>query len=270
MMKNLLFGLTTLLTFSLSAQEILLEEQFNDGTLGVFQAYSVIGDGQEWMWDDFQDDQFAEMNGFDGGVQDNEDWLISPALDMDQYDDEVLTFETASNFTGPDLELLVSTDYDGSSDPNTATWTDLSDEATLSSGDYEVTPSGDIDLSGFSGTGYIAFKYVSTSVLQGKLWQVDSIIVKANVLSSVREQLSDQEIISTPVVLDNTLQFNLLQEGKEVSFRLCSIEGRTYNQFRAAFGESTVRTSVAHLPKGMYVLIASRDGYLKGYKFVVQ
>ncbi len=252
-----------------AAQDILLDEQFNDGTLGVFTEYSVIGDGQMWIFDSFMDDQFAEMNGFDGGIQDNEDWLISPALDMDLYEDEVLTFETASNFDGPDLELLVSNDYDGSSDPNTATWTNLSDQATWSAGGYEVTPSGSIDLSGIGGTGYIAFKYVSNTAVAGKLWQVDSVVVQASILSNTEDALAEAALISTPVVREGQLQFNLLNAVHPVRFELCSLEGRTLQRFTAGPANSTIQLPVGHLPKGVYVLVASSGERMKGHKVVL-
>ena len=203
---------------TLHAQEILLDEQFNEGTLGTFTGFSVIGDGQQWQAREFDGKQFAQMNGFDGGIQDNEDWLISPALDMDLYNDEVLTFETASNFDGPDLELMVSTDYDGSSDPNTATWTDLSENATWSPGGYEYVLSGDIDLSSFSGTGYIAFKYISNTSDEGKLWQVDSVIVKASILSDISEAEKEEKLISTPQVQADQLTFDVLVDQANMQF----------------------------------------------------
>ena len=63
----------TLMTWcaSTSAQDILLEELFDDSTLGAFTAYSVLGDNQNWEARDFGGKFFVQMNGFDGGIQDN-------------------------------------------------------------------------------------------------------------------------------------------------------------------------------------------------------
>jgi len=268
MMRNLLFVCLCVMAINTQAQQILLDEQFNDGTLGVFTQYSVLGGGQMWMHDSFMDDQFAEMNGFDGSIQDNEDWLISPPLDMDQNEGEVLTFETASSFNGPDLELLVSNDYDGSSDPNTATWTDLSNQVTWSPDDYEVTPSGNIDLSSITGTGYIAFKYISNSDVDGKLWQVDSIIVKTSTMSSTGNERAEQELISTPVVRDGQLQFTVLAPAEAMSFEIYSMEGRTLRNFTVDYTDGKISIPVVNLPRGLYLLCVKSAGLVKGYKFM--
>lgn len=252
----------------LNAQEILLEENFDDSTLGVFSAYSVIGDGQVWEPRDFDGKFFAQMNGFDGGIQDNEDWLISPALDMDLYADEVLTFENANNFDGPDLELLASTDYDGSSDPNTASWTDLSQNVTWSPGGYEYVDSGEIDLSSFSGTGYIAFKYVSNAAVSGKLWQVDSIVVKASVLNNVNEAAQEEQLITTPAVNGNQLTFEVLTHQKEMRFAIYNMEGQLVQQYNNTAALGTIQLPVVDLAAGMYILQVKSEQNLQAYKFM--
>jgi len=267
-LQSTLFAIAFLFTASTTAQTILLEELFDDSTLGSFTAHSVIGDGQFWQARDFGGKFFAQMNGFDGGIQDNEDWLISPALDMEMYTDEVLTFENAANFDGPDLEVLVSTDYDGTSDPNTATWTDVSAGVTWSPGGFEYVDSGVLDLSSFSGTGYVAFKYISNSMVDGKLWQVDSIVVSANTLTGL-EDLEDQSAITNPVVRNGHLEFEVLDRTSEWTFNICSMEGRTMPEHQnMRFTTSDVSIPVMDLPRGVYVLMTRRDAVLKSYKFV--
>ena len=76
------------------------------------------------------------------------------------------------NYTGPDLQLFFSNDYDGN-DPSEATWTEL--EFEKSSGSYAWTESGVIELNDFGGTNcYIGFKYTSTET-QAAAWEVDDI-----------------------------------------------------------------------------------------------
>lgn len=266
-LPTLIFTLSLLFSLNLSAQDILLEELFDDSTLGSFTAYSVEGDDQVWQPRDFDNKFFAQMNGFDGEIIDNEDWLISPALNMDQYSDEILTFETASNFNGPDLELLVSTDYDGTSDPNTATWTDLSDQVTWSQGDFEYVPSGEVDLSSFSGTGYVAFKYISTFVLDGKLWQVDSVVVRANSFTNTEEP-ENPSLISAPVTVDGQLQFNVLQSNLDLNFEIYTIGGVAVETYQKDNSNDLVSISISDYPSGMYVLVVRSDEQMKSYKFI--
>lgn len=68
------------------------------------------------------------------------------------------SFYSRAEFAGPDLEILVSSDYSGTGDPNLATWTTL--PANLSpSGSNIWTFADNILLLDFKTTGvYIAFK----------------------------------------------------------------------------------------------------------------
>lgn len=251
-MKKSLLLLASCLAFSaLNAQDVLLNETFDDGTLGVFAEFSVVGEDQFWAARSFGDRQFAQMNGFDDGVQDNEDWLISPALDMDQYADEVLTFENAANFNGADLEILVSTNYDGESDPNTAEWTDLSDQVTFSGGGYEYVSSGEINLSGFEGTAYIAFKYVSSNVLQAKLWQLDNIMVTASVLSSTVE--NNPELLRIVNPGKGRLQFTA-ELPTEGTYSVLNLAGQMLCHGQLSKGGATVNVAMEDVPTGLYIL----------------
>jgi hypothetical protein len=155
---------------------VLIYQDF-DNNWGFWDTVNVLGDE---VWD--RDNTFgidgtpcAQMSGFSGSANENEDWLISPPMNLDAFNNEVLTFFTAMNYTGPDLEPLISSDYDGGGDPSTATWDELT--WTMSPGSWEWTSSGNIDLSGISGTAvYLAFKFTSTTA-GSATWEVDNVLV---------------------------------------------------------------------------------------------
>jgi hypothetical protein len=108
---------------------------------------------------------YAFMNGF-GGTTTSDDWLISPALNLDMFTNDKMHFFNSWNFTGPDdeLKLKYSTDYAG--DPTVATWTELT--FTRPSAILTWTSSGVIDLSEITGTAvYLAFHYVSGGTTGG-------------------------------------------------------------------------------------------------------
>ena len=152
---------------------IINSEDFEDG-LGTWTQYSVTGD-QIWHQDSYGGENFAKMSGYDGGSHENEDWLISPSLNLDLYDDEIFTFISAMNYTGNVLEVLYSDNYDGISDPNAAVWIALT--AELSSGSWVWTESGEVDLSGVIGTNiYLAYKYTSTNS-ESSTWEIDNILI---------------------------------------------------------------------------------------------
>ncbi len=150
---------------------------FNQDWEGEMNGWTFVNVEGEATWTISQNsgNHYAKMNGGSSTESHaNEDWCISPAFDLDNYSDVVLTFVTAMNYTGPDIEVFFSNDYDGE-DPTAATWTPLT--CAISPGSWTWTPSGDIDLSSFSGTNcYIGFKYISTDE-NAAAWEVDDIML---------------------------------------------------------------------------------------------
>ena len=168
---------------------ILFNQDWEDDWHGWTQV-SVEGDDAEWDIAEHNGNHYAYMNGFNHGA--NEDWLISPAFDLDSYSDVVLTFLTAKNYTGENLEVFFSNNYDGQ-DPTTATWIPLN--CQLSQGSWAWTPSGDISLDDFSGSNcYIAFKYFCTED-EAAAWEVDDIMLTSGGIST------DPFLIATPNAL---------------------------------------------------------------------
>ena len=121
------------------------------------------------------------VNGYGGDVA-SDDWLISPAFDFEQTDLETLTFETWTRYTDsgepwPQISVMYSTDYNGSGDPTTATWTELTDAIFSPEDSQQWTSSGEVDVSNVSGTQvYFAFRYVSsgTGSSSSSSWRMDN------------------------------------------------------------------------------------------------
>jgi hypothetical protein len=115
------------------------------------------------------------MSGYDIGYHINNDWLVSPSLDLGGYNSVSLEFASARNFDGEDMRVKVTANYTGN--PATTTWTTLT--ATLSTGGFNWTNSGTVSLSAFNSNGVrVAFEYNSSST-SGATWRVDNITIKA-------------------------------------------------------------------------------------------
>jgi hypothetical protein len=151
-------------------------ENFDDNW-GGWETISLQG-AQVWERDNnFGPDgsPCARMSGYEGGSFANDDWLVSPSIDLSGFSLATLVFESARNYDGEAIMVKISSDYSG--DPATATWTTLS--ATLSQGSWQWTSSGNVDISDFAGqTVHIAFQYISTNELSAT-WEIDNIEVKA-------------------------------------------------------------------------------------------
>ena len=147
------------------------------GSLGTFSQVSVLGD-QIWTQGVYSGTTYAKMSGYASGYFANEDWLISPSFNIDATTSEILKFTSAMNYgTAGDgsLKIFFTNNYTG--DPATTTWTEITG-ATLSTGSFAFTPSGDIDMSGFSGTACrIAFKYTCTTS-NVATWEITAISLK--------------------------------------------------------------------------------------------
>ncbi|MCT4581192.1 MAG: choice-of-anchor J domain-containing protein [Flavobacteriales bacterium] len=138
-------------------------------------------DTTNWYASEQSGDKFAKISNYNGSNNvASEAWLISPSIDLSSATAPMVSFETVMKWAGPVIEVLVSTDYDGTSAPSTATWTDITAGATLDLNDQtwgSWTPSGEVDLTNYiSSSVYVAFKYTGSNS-DGSTWEVDNILV---------------------------------------------------------------------------------------------
>ena len=151
---------------------VILFNQDWEGDWNGWTEVSVLGEPQ-WTIASYGGNHYAYANAYNQG--ETEDWLISPAFDLNAHPDAVLSFRTAKNYTGPELEVCFSNDYDGQN-PGQATWVPIL--CPLSGGSWNWVSSGDISLSLFEGGNncYIGFRYTSTED-QAAGWEVDDIML---------------------------------------------------------------------------------------------
>jgi len=166
--------------FRLSGTRVtpVLFDDFSNG-ITAWNAVSVVG-AQVWAQSSFGNPApCALMSGYSSGNKANEDWLISPVLDLSSYTSATLTFDSAYNYAGAPLQALISTNYLGTGDPNLASWTVL--PATLSTGSFAWVSSGPIAIPSGAGNNavYIAFKYTSTTSAASN-WEIDNVKVTGN------------------------------------------------------------------------------------------
>ncbi|NBC87569.1 MAG: DUF5017 domain-containing protein [Bacteroidetes bacterium] len=162
----------------------LVSADFSDDELAPMTAYSVTSN-ENWETASFsgvENSPYAQCNGFRADELSN-DWLITPALNTTGYQSVTLTFLNSKGFNDSGrrgLDVFVSTDYDGSGNPENFTWTDISDRVTFSGGDFEFVESGPVDITDFEGTDvYVGFNYTQSGIENAAQWQVDNIVVSA-------------------------------------------------------------------------------------------
>jgi hypothetical protein len=132
---------------------------------------------------------YTEISAFASAQVSVVSWLISPPINLSGSSNEILNFVSKDGYdNGAVLQVFVSTNYDGSSSPSKAKWTQL--KATVSKGSVNGLAaswqsSGNISLNSFSGTVYIAFRYEGADPLNPNdkhttSFQLDEVRVDGN------------------------------------------------------------------------------------------
>ena len=134
----------------------------------------------KWKTQIYSGNPYAEFSSFQSGDVVNIGWLVSPVINMDTFEGEILQFQASQSFVSSSansLELLIATNYNGTN-LATANWEPVNANLpTTSSPYFEFIKSGEIDLSAYKGNINIAFKVKGSgtnNVLDGS-YQVDAI-----------------------------------------------------------------------------------------------
>jgi hypothetical protein len=146
-----------------------------------FSATNVLGDQ---VWSFSTSSYGAVMSGYvvaDEASYANEDWFISPAIDLTEKSNVALTFDHARGPVGSmavstdNYTLWVSTDYTTGL-PATANWTQLT-IPTHGTTQWSYVSSGSITLPIGNANTRFAFKYVCNGS-ESATWEVKNILVK--------------------------------------------------------------------------------------------
>lgn len=153
-------------------------EDFNQEKISdtVFTSYSAASSA-DWIIEERAGQKGAVANGF-GADGPSDDWLISPALLLAPEECAELVFDHYRNYDGPQLQVMVSSDYDGSSDPTdpSFTW----DAYAIGHSDIKnIWAARTVDLCSYSGRVFVAFRYTSTGTGpgEGARMGVDNVMV---------------------------------------------------------------------------------------------
>lgn len=155
---------------------IIISKNFDDNSLtsGGWMVKNVEGSGV-WTIGTYGGKKYANAANYINGTKIQADnWLISPAINLMGVTSPVLSFDNAWKYTGDVIQTLISTNYDGLSDPTLANWTTLN--PVLSPGDFVWQNSGPINLSFYTTFNqvYIAFRYTGTPAA-GSTWEIENV-----------------------------------------------------------------------------------------------
>ncbi|MFW9598639.1 MAG: choice-of-anchor J domain-containing protein [Paludibacter sp.] len=144
---------------------------------GDFTAVSTLGD-QKWEYSATYGCML--MTGYVGSRYANEDWLVSPEIDLTSVVNSYVTFDHAGKFFGTptnEATLWVSENYTDSANFASASWTKVNIMNYFTNTSYDFISSGNLDLSSYAGKKIrIALKYTCTTSVAGT-WEVKNFAV---------------------------------------------------------------------------------------------
>lgn len=162
---------------------IFLKKDFEDQsvTSGGWTVQNIVGAVNWTASPDFAQfgAYYGKISNYNGATNEAcETWLISPSMDLTAASAPVFSFQNTCNYSGNDLEVFVSTDYDGVSAPSSATWTPLSPSLSIADGSWTWVYSGAMDMTSYISTNtHVAFKYTGTGS-NGRTWEIDEILIQ--------------------------------------------------------------------------------------------
>lgn len=258
-MKTLyLFGAMLMAGISVNAQTYLAQKDFQDQSMtsGGWQQFIVTSTPGSYSWT-IQDlgspgNYYAVASGWNGSsADDTELWMVSGSFNLFTAINPELNFRNAENFGGPQLDLMISTDYNGVSDPTTqGTWTSLTSMANWSSGGFAWTNGGPVDLSAYNGNSsvYIAFVYTSDASNGASSWEIDEVEVTEPVAPTTASVYDIQNAAG-----DSPYMNQVVSTGGIVT--AFNNDGYAIQAGTGAFSGVWVRDSVNSVSRGDSVLI---------------
>ncbi len=223
--------------------------------IGSFVQYSKVG-AQNWRCTKFGhlDTNAAVVNGFSGGNLANEDYLISPPLNLSAMSKPNVHFWSKVRFgANTTKELLVSTNYTGG-DPTLATWDPLAtsfaglDTTYKVYGSYNITPYK-------TNTMHIAFKYVSTTT-DADEWSVDDINITDGVPTGLQSVSLNNTQLSVLGTAENGKLHMILNTENAANYHLQIIDmnGRALHntQLNANAGVNNFNIDIPAISSGLY------------------
>lgn len=215
--------------------------------------YSVTGT-QQWNCTNFgyTNTPAVNMNGFQSGNNTNEDWLLTPQMNLAAMATPYITFRAFKKFSGDDIHVLVSTNYSGTGNPSSATWTDLNVNFANIDTNWNLYSA---NLTPYKASlMHVAFKYTSTTSAAAQ-WKIDEVKTSAiSGITNVSKALLSFQVLGHATANNITIGYNLAKGNYTVA--ILDLAGRTAftTTLSASGGKQTTSFNSLSLTSGMYLI----------------
>jgi hypothetical protein len=248
-----------------------------DPNMGVFKQTSVTGTAT-WKCgtQGHTGNNSVYINGgFSGGANDNEDWLITRAkVDLNTVSNPVLEFWIKNRYSGATTkDVLVSTTYSGTGDPNAATWVSVKNVSTDASTEWKLF--SNVSLGAYKTTPfYLAFKYVSMSTSTGaQEWSLDDIKIKGGGTGIADKKADELGLMVLGNATTSQILLGLdLKKNSRMEISVYDATGRKVYDAKTAMqsGHNQYKVENISLNAGLYVIRVSDGEYYNVVKTIVK
>ncbi len=229
-------------------------EDFNDCSIMKFTAYNEASDKNwECLTSHGEGNTgAAQMNGYQEDVP-SKDWLITTnPINFDDYTNEQLSLYTEYTYGTMPIVLVYSSDYDGSSNPSTFTWTAVPNvvfETPTNSSTEHIQQITNADISSITGSVYLAFKYYSNG--SPTRWTIDNMIIDGD-SAGISEYLAYQvHVYPNPLHNSDLLLVSTPENLSITDVKLYNLSGQ---ELHISSNNIKSEINVAQLKKGFYFL----------------
>jgi len=269
-------GSTVLQFTTIVAPNFLINENFNSCST-VTPQFTAISELSNLDWEcstgvgENGTDAYR-MNAFSAGsTVASVDWLITTnPINFDNTSNELLSLYTLSEFGNTELQLIYSTNYDGSANPSNFTWIPVPNITIPThpdgSGTDDINSFTNIDISGISGTVYFGFKY-DTNGGNATRWTVDNFqITGDNILSNL--DILEDPFSVYPNPSFGTVFINVNHIPENVELRVFDSTGKLI--LITNIDKTSKHVMLPYLPKGMLFLELTSSKKKITKKIIVQ
>jgi len=219
---------------------------------------NVVGANQQWgCAGGVNPNKYVQMNGFAAAANnDNEDWLITPGIDLSASTNPTLFFRAQRRFNLiNNVSVLYSTNYSGAGNPNTATWTNLN--VNFNNLDTAVWSTFSAPLMVGNPT-YVAFKYNCTAAAADcGQWRIDSVVVTSttSILSVKGNNQMPVSVLGASSATNINIGF-VMEKATIVATEIYDLNGRMIyrKEVQTINGTNRVALTPSFLPSGMYIV----------------
>ena len=241
-----------------------LVENFETGVVGStvmpnnWKTASEATTDKNWSIKTYNSNKYAEMTAYTGTGAYNT-WLISPAINLDQINKTNVKFDWNSGYAnGAVLKVYVLKLNSGVMVKNLVTTINDNVNTTAYGATFNTET---LDLSAYSGVGFLAFEYVGNSTIPTTTtYQVDNINVSSN--------LAVKDLNKTKInLVKNTIVKDILTFGAKANVQFVNMNGQVV---KSAAVENGTTLDVSSLAKGIYVIKGNVNGENVSQKIVKQ